>query len=75
MYRMLALALHEDVVVADVDTSSSPSDEKSDDGSGKKTSHLAITLLCKKFRDSDTRYNITVSSFSCQIPLFQSFVL
>ncbi|ACI64373.1 predicted protein [Thalassiosira pseudonana CCMP1335] len=73
MYRMLALALHEDVVVADVDTSSSPSDEKSDDGSGKKTSHLAITLLCKKFRGSDTRYNITIIFMDDDSPMKRCF--
>ncbi len=56
-YGMLALSLH-DVGVVEAETIGV------DENTSGASSHLSITLPCKMFRNSSTRYNITVRVYS-----------
>ena len=72
LYSILALALHnvrignvEDHILNDNSRSEKAVDEGVVDGPDRTTSasHLSITLPCKSFPNSSTRYNITVSLY------------
>jgi len=64
LYGMLALALHDVSIVEDSSPSTMSEESTTSDNIATTcygSSHLSITLPCKTFRNSSTRYYVTVS--------------
>mmetsp|Transcript_23764 Transcript_23764/g.40621 ORF Transcript_23764/g.40621 Transcript_23764/m.40621 type:complete len:316 (+) Transcript_23764:435-1382(+) len=61
LYSMLALSLH-NIGIVEVETFTLDDEQDGDkkESSSNATSHLCITLPCKLFQNSSTRYNITI---------------
>ena len=62
LYGMLAVALHNLSIVEDVLKNDDGSDWDEGEKMAKGPTHLSITLPCKLFKDSLSRYDISVSN-------------
>lgn len=68
LYNMLALALHNNIGIVkvencSVDDQGESSSAAEDDEKASSPSHLSVSLPCRSFCSSSTRYTITVSLF------------